>query len=192
MATLSISESREYTIFQAFSNKKSFVEALDVLSQHDKANPGRQIIRGAAHQQALFESYKLFREAERKVSYKGKKPDYDDPVIVERLKNILMQNIPLSARKIVSDKSMGTMMNKANIGCLLDNYAKHIEILGKKAMNEQKRQDEAAFKRRQAQLRCEKHGNVRRGSYDERQVFSTESKYRPIGQILRDRIREGK
>lgn len=45
MATLSIKESREFVIFQAFSQNDSYNAALDALEKYDRENPDRRILR---------------------------------------------------------------------------------------------------------------------------------------------------
>ena len=42
MATLSIKESREFVIFQAFSQNDSYNAALDALEKYDRGNPRPQ------------------------------------------------------------------------------------------------------------------------------------------------------
>lgn len=190
--TLGITESREFFIFQAFANNQSYDEALGVIEAHDRDHPEGKILASAVDKLYMKESYKLFREASRPLYGKGGlAPDYDNPQVMERLKNIIKQKLPPTARDVLSERTGSVTMNQANIGRMLAVYAGQLKALGKKALNEQKRQAEA--KHYGTVATTDRSGRVSHGGYGKGIVFSDESKpYKTTSQILQDRIRDEK
>ena len=126
MATLSIKESRQFVIFQAFSQNDSYNAALDALEKYDRENPDRRIIASAEEKKAMRDSYLMFKEAERFISRGGSAPDYDNPQIMERLNTILRQQLPAVSREVMKSATASTAINKANVGRMMALHARNV------------------------------------------------------------------
>ena len=138
MATLSIKESREFVIFQAFSQNDSYNAALDALEKYDRENPDRRIFASAEEKKAMRDSYLMFKEAERIISRGGSAPDYDNPQIMERLNTILRQQLPAVSREVMKSATASTAINKANVGRMMALHARNVKALGKKMLQQGK------------------------------------------------------
>ena len=184
---LSIKESREFTLFQAFANNSSFLEALDAIKTHDEANPQGRILASSEDRLFLFESYKIFRDAEKPLRKDGKAPDYGNPQLLERLKTIISQRLPAVSREVMLESSKSPSMIMANIGRMLAVHAKNLKTVGRSELMRQKRQAFVEERRRMAMT--EKHGRVNVGGYGGGAVFSVKSgKYRTSGEMIKQRI----
>lgn len=186
---LSIKESREFTLFRAFAENKTFKEALEAIKTHDEAHPEGRILASSDDKLFLHESYKAFREAEKPLMKNGERPDYGNPQLLERLKTILSQQLPAVSRVVISDKMTGASMTMANIGRMLAVHAKNVKALGRKELARQKLAA-AQEEKRQAAL-IEKQGRVNVGGYGGNTVFSVKSgEYMTSGQAIRQRMIE--
>lgn len=184
---LSIKESREFTLFQAFAGNPSFDMALDAIEAHDRKNPKERILASSEDKLLLFESYKIFREAERPIQKGGKSVDYGDMQLLERLKTIISQRLPAISREVVSDSTTSSAMIMANIGRMLAVHAKNVKTLGRKELARQKRQAAEDDKRRTAMI--ERQGRVNVGGYGGGAVFSVKSStYKTSGEAIRERM----
>ena len=139
MATLSIEASREFLIFQAFAKSDSYDKVLSVLETYDKQNPDRRFFSNPKSKLALRESYKEFRNAEKKLDRTGNGLDYDDIVTVRRLQNVLQQSLPPVSRGTILSDTQGLGMMKASIGAMMEGHAKNIMALGKQALRKDDR-----------------------------------------------------
>lgn len=146
MATLSIKESREFLIFQAFSQNKTYDAALTELEQHDAAHPDKKIFASAEEKKAMFDSYIMFKEAERMISRGEVAPDYDNGQVLERLKNVLSQKLPAVSREVIKSGMVSPALNKANVGRMMAVHAKNVKIMGKRELFSKKKiEHEQAF-----------------------------------------------
>ena len=136
----------------------------------------------------MFESYKLFREAEKTlISKEGQRPDYGNEQQLERLKTVLSQRLPAVSREVLLANATGISLSMANIGRMLAVHARNLKIIGRKDLAEQKKQ--AAKEDRRQMALTERQGRVDHGAYGGGSVFSTKSgDYKSIGQILKERI----
>lgn len=179
MATLSIKESREFVIFQAFSQNDSYSSALDVLEKYDRENPDRRIFASAEEKKAMRDSYLMFKEAERIISRGGLAPDYDNPQIMERLNTILRQQLPAVSREVMKSATASTAINKANVGRMMALHARNVKALGKKMLQQGK---ETAHE----QARVGKSGITGHSPYEK--VISTEPTYKRNEDVVVERL----
>ena len=176
MATLSIKESREFVIFQAFSQNDSYNAALDALEKYDRENPDRRIFASA---EAMRDSYLMFKEAERIISRGGSAPDYDNPQIMERLNTILRQQLPAVSREVMKSATASTAINKANVGRMMALHARNVKALGKKMLQQGK---ETVHE----QARVGKSGITGHSPYEK--VISTEPTYKRNEDVVVERL----
>ncbi len=183
MATLTIRESREFVIFQAFAQNDTFHGALSDLENYDKNNSDKRIFVAPEEKKAMRESFAIFKEAERIISRNGTRLDYDNPQIMERLKTILSQKLPAISRDVFKDATSSVAINKANVGRMMAVHAYNVKTLGKKLMQEPKDNSHVqAVVDRYAKL----------GKSPHQGVFSKESSYKSNHEVLRDRMIEEK
>lgn len=180
MVTLTIDKSREYAVFQAFSNNSTYKGALTELEAFDRENPDRRIFTSAEEKKMMRESYRLFKESELEVKRGGMTLDYDDKQVVERLKTVLSQKMPAISREVLKQHTDSLAINKANIGRMLEVHARNIRVYGKKEMK--KNMEE---RRENRQVMVDKYRKLKHSPYEG--VFSRASSYKPIGQVLRER-----
>ena len=179
MATLTIKESREFVIFQAFAKNDTFRGALSAIEEYDKANPDRRIFAAPDEKKAMRDSFKLFKDAEKVIARNGTALDYDDPLIVDRLNTILSQNLPVFSKKTMKDDTSSISIKKANIGRMMAVHAHNVKTLGNRLMKENKeRQHEAAM--------VAKHGITGHSPYEK--VISNERTYKSNTDILVERL----
>lgn len=185
MATLSISESREYIIFQAFANNENFKDALTAMELHDKEHSSGQIFNSAADKKAMRESFNVFKEAERIVSQGKGKPNYDDPVIVERMRTVVSQRILPMRAVVVNKNAQGITTKKANIGSIMYHYAQDYQKLDAR---DKQRMTREANTITHEQAMTDKSGIVDYGGYDSRNVISQKSGNgdKPMSHVLRE------
>lgn len=179
MATLSIKESREFVIFQAFSQNDSYNAALDALEKYDRENPDRRIFASAEEKKAMRDSYLMFKEAERIISRSGSAPDYDNPQIMERLNTILRQQLPAVSREVMKSATASTAINKANVGRMMALHARNVKALGKKMLQQGK---ETVHE----QARVGKSGITGHSPYEK--VISTEPTYKRNEDVVVERL----
>lgn len=184
MATLTIDKSREYVIFQAFSNNSTYKDALTELEAFDRENPDRRIFASAEEKRAMRESYRLFKDSELEVQRGGMTLDYDNKQVIERLKTVLSQKIPAISREVLKQHTDSPAINKANVGRMMAVHARNIKVYGKKELSKfmEERQEN-----RQAMV--DKYRKLGRSPYEG--VFSKESSYKPIGKVLKERESSG-
>ena len=169
MATLSIKESREFVIFQAFSQNDSYNAALDALEKYDRENPDRRIFASAEEKKAMRDSYLMFKEAER----------IDNPQIMERLNTILRQQLPAVSREVMKSATASTAINKANVGRMMALHARNVKALGKKMLQQGK---ETVHE----QARVGKSGITGHSPYEK--VISTEPTYKRNEDVVVERL----
>ena len=164
MATLSIKESREFVIFQAFSQNDSYNAALDALEKYDRENPDRRIFASAEEKKAMRDSYLMFKEAEQ---------------IMERLNTILRQQLPAVSREVMKSATASTAINKANVGRMMALHARNVKALGKKMLQQGK---ETVHE----QARVGKSGITGHSPYEK--VISTEPTYKRNEDVVVERL----
>ena len=179
MATLSIKESREFVIFQAFSQNDSYNAALDALKKYARENPDRRNFASAEEKKAMRDSYLMFKEAERIISRGGSAPDYDNPQIMERLNTILRQQLPAVSREVMKSATASTAINKANVGRMMALHARNVKALGKKMLQQGK---ETVHE----QARVGKSGITGHSPYEK--VISTEPTYKRNEDVVVERL----
>ncbi len=178
MATLSIKESREFVIFQAFSKNNTYSSALDDLEKYDRENPDRRIFATPEEKKAMRDSYLMFKAAEKTIERSGGMPDYDNPQVMERLKNVLSQQLPAVSREVLKDAPASTAINKANVGRMMALHARNVKTLGKKMLQQRVSGHEQAMVARQ--------GNV--GTSPHEKVISNDSTYKRNEEIIIERM----
>ncbi len=179
MATLTIKESREFVIFQAFAQNSTFQGALSVLEDYDRNNPNRRIFAAPDEKKAMRESFAIFKEAENIISRNGTKLDYDNPQIMERLKTILSQKLPAISRDTFKDATSSVAINKANVGRMMALHAYNVKTLGKKLMQEIRDNSHV-------QAMVEKYGKL--GTSPHKEVFAQDTSYKSNQEVVRDRV----
>lgn len=179
MGTLSIRECREFIIFQAFSQSVSYDKVLDRLEEYDRLHQNCRIFISAEEKKAMKESYKLFREVEKIIRRGEAFPDYDDPVIMERMKNILSQRLPAISREVFKNETANPAINKANVGRMLAVHARNVSALGRKMMTQK-----PEIEHEQAMVG--KNGITGHSPYDK--VVSGEKTYKTHAELIRDKL----
>ncbi len=181
MAPLSIKESREFVVFQAFSQNKDFRSALKRMEQFDREYPDSKIFAGPEDKKAMRESFRVFKEAEATISRHGTALDYDNPQILERLSTILNNQLPAVSRETLKQATSSAAINKANIGRMMTKHAQNVKKLGNKLMRQKPERDHE-------QARIVKSGRTGHSPYKE--VISTEKTYKPMRDIIWQRMLE--
>ena len=181
MATLTIRESREFVIFQAFAQNDKFSDVLETLEEYDRNNPDRRIFAAPEEKKAMRESFAIFKEAENIISRNGTHLDYDNPQIMERMKTILAQKLPAVSRDTFNNATTSTAINKANIGRMMAVHAYNVKTLGKKLLREPR--DDSHI-----QAMVEKYGKI--GNSPHKEVFSKENTYKSNQEVVRDKMLE--
>lgn len=171
---LSIKESREFVLFQAFAKNSSFSAALKAIEAHDRENPKERILASSDDKLFLFESYKFFREAEKPLQKNGERPDYGNPQLLERLKTVISQRLPAVSREVMLENAKSPAMIMANIGRMLAVHAKNIKTHGRQELARLKRQEFENNNRRTVAM-TKKQGQVNFGGYGGGVVFSVKS-----------------
>ncbi len=129
MATLCITGSREYAIFQACVNNDKYAGALKDMERFDENCEGMRIFASDADKKAMRRSFMFFKKAEAVIKQGGKKPDYDDPVIVERLKTVFATEISDFCYFCKVPTSNGVATKKNIIGGMIDRCAQIIKTM---------------------------------------------------------------
>ncbi len=181
MSPLSIKESREFVIFQAFSQNKDYHSALKRMEQFDREYPDSRIFNDPEDKRAMRESFVQFKEAEAIMSRYGTALDYDNPQILERLNTILRQRIPAVSREILKQDTASVAINKANIGRMMARHAHNVKKLGNKFM----KQETKPF---HEQARVVKSGKTGHSPYKE--VISAEKSYKSVRDIIWQKMLE--
>ncbi len=189
MATLYINESREYIIFQAFAEHRDFKEALAVLERYDEEHPDTKIFGSAKDKQAMRRSFSVFKEAESIVAQGNGRPDYDNPVIVERMRTVISHKILPMRAVVINNGAQGVTTKKANVGSIMYHYAKDYQKLD--ARDKQRMTREATTIKHEQAI-TEKSGRTGHGGYDGKSVISQRSGDgdKSMSQILYERGRE--
>lgn len=181
MATLTIKESQEFVIFQAFAQNDTFHGALSALEDYDKNNPEKRIFASLDEKKAIRESFAIFKEAENIISRNGTRLDYDNPQVMERLKTILSQKLPAISRDTFKEATSSVAINKANVGRMMALHAYNVKTLGKKLMQQPKDNSHV-------QAVVERYGKL--GSSPHKEVFSKENSYKSNQEVIRDKMLE--
>lgn len=181
MATLTIKESREFVIFQAFAQNDTFQGALSTLEDYDRDNPNRRIFASPEEKKAMRDSFAIFKEAENIITKAGTRLDYDNPQVMERLKTILSQKLPAISRDTFKNATTSVAINKANVGRMMAVHAYNVKTLGKKLMKEPKDNSHV-------QAVVEKYAKL--GTSPHKEVFSKESTYKSNQDVIRDKMME--
>ena len=179
MATLTIKESREFVIFQAFAKNDTFHGALKAMEEYDHANPDRRIFAAPDEKKAMRDSFKVFKDAEKIIARNGTALDYDDPLIMDRLNTILSQSLPAVSKRVIKEDTSSLSIKKANIGRMMAVHAHNVKTLGNRLMKENnERSHETAM--------VAKHGIT--GHSPHEKVFSNERTYKSNTDVLLERL----
>lgn len=186
MAPLCISGSREYAIFQAFANNDKYADALKDMERFDSTCEGMRIFSSGVDKKSMRKSFMFFKKAEAVVSRGTGKPDYDDPVIVERLKTVFGTEI--SDFCVINDNTSakGVMTKKNIIGSMIDRCTRVINTMD--ARDWQRISRERGIIRHE-QAVVDKSGITDHGGFARDSVISRRSGDgdKPMSQILYER-----